>query len=400
MAVDYNRQYIGARYVPTFFNNPDGSWDWAQGFQYEPLTIVKYGSSTFTSKKLVPSTVGAPNTAPAYWVLTGEYNGAIVQIQNDISELQNTVSILDSGNRNIVLMCDSYGAYPTEETSFANLFKTALEKTENTVQIIYQGGLGLGTTPNAASLYNPQNPLNVTDVIWCGGINDTVNTITSNMIYKGLNSLVNKIKTISPKAKLSVIYNGGRRLYNTDYNILQTSIYYQRYCGILGVKYIPGGENILYNYSYFTDTVHPTEAGANELAQKIVDGFLCGNIEVKNNYSVTYSGDTFSNITILFNIRNGVIMFNIPATNLTYETPVTISNPILIGSSLNAPVGLSPSSMATGRVIVIFEDNINDSYDCGIYIQNNSLYLNIYSLPNKTVKTIQIRPIHCIINRI
>lgn len=83
MGVDYNRQYIGARYVPTFFNNPDGSWDWAPGFQYEPLTIVKYGTNTFTSKKLVPDNIGTPNIEKDYWAMTGDYNGAILALTKD-----------------------------------------------------------------------------------------------------------------------------------------------------------------------------------------------------------------------------------------------------------------------------------------------------------------------------
>lgn len=87
MATEYNRQYVGARYVPQFFNNPDGSWDWAQGFQYEPLTMVKYGENTYTSKGLVPGTVGNPNLNPQYWALTGNYNGAIMQLNNEINQL-------------------------------------------------------------------------------------------------------------------------------------------------------------------------------------------------------------------------------------------------------------------------------------------------------------------------
>lgn len=88
MATEYNRQYVGARYVPVFFNNPDGSWDWASGFSYEPLTMVKYGTNTYTSKSQVPATVGAPNLNPEYWAQTGDYNGAIINIGNSVSELQ------------------------------------------------------------------------------------------------------------------------------------------------------------------------------------------------------------------------------------------------------------------------------------------------------------------------
>lgn len=87
MATEYNRQYVGARYVPQFFNNPDGSWDWAQGFQYEPLTMVKYGENTYTSKMLVPSTVGSPNLNPDYWANTGNYNGILTELEKNVNKL-------------------------------------------------------------------------------------------------------------------------------------------------------------------------------------------------------------------------------------------------------------------------------------------------------------------------
>lgn len=80
-------QYVGARYVPVFYNNPDGSWDWESGVSYEPLTMVKYGTNTYTSKSQVPSTVGSPNENPQYWAQTGNYNGAIIEISGKVDKL-------------------------------------------------------------------------------------------------------------------------------------------------------------------------------------------------------------------------------------------------------------------------------------------------------------------------
>ena len=48
--MEINRQYIGARYVPKFFDN-NGSTEWVKGIGYEPLTIVTYLNNSFTSKK-------------------------------------------------------------------------------------------------------------------------------------------------------------------------------------------------------------------------------------------------------------------------------------------------------------------------------------------------------------
>ena len=40
MATGIVREYIGARYVPKFFENENGTPEWAPNVQYEPLTIV------------------------------------------------------------------------------------------------------------------------------------------------------------------------------------------------------------------------------------------------------------------------------------------------------------------------------------------------------------------------
>lgn len=80
-------QYVGARYVPVFYSNPDGSWDWESGVQYEPLTIVKYGENSYTSRSLVPATVGSPNLNPEYWAQTGNYNGFLQSLEDSIDAL-------------------------------------------------------------------------------------------------------------------------------------------------------------------------------------------------------------------------------------------------------------------------------------------------------------------------
>lgn len=74
-----NNLYIGSRYVPIF----DGAWDNTKS--YEALTIVEYGNNSYTSKRPVP--VGTLPTNTSYWALTGNYNGAISNLQNQIGAL-------------------------------------------------------------------------------------------------------------------------------------------------------------------------------------------------------------------------------------------------------------------------------------------------------------------------
>lgn len=68
-------QYIGARYVPIFADPVE----WQPNKLYEPLTIVTYNNSSYTSKQTVPAGI-SPNNGE-YWVETGNFNAQI----NDLS---------------------------------------------------------------------------------------------------------------------------------------------------------------------------------------------------------------------------------------------------------------------------------------------------------------------------
>ena len=80
-------QYIGARYVPKFYENSLGTAEWAAGVIYEPLTVVTYNSNSYTSKKTVPASVGDPSSNPDYWVATGVYNSQVADLSNAVDAL-------------------------------------------------------------------------------------------------------------------------------------------------------------------------------------------------------------------------------------------------------------------------------------------------------------------------
>ena len=82
------RQYIGARYVPKFMGTYDPTTD------YEALCVVDNGLGTSYIAK-VPTPAGTPLTDTDYWIISGSTNGAIIQLQNDVAQLQNDYSALD-----------------------------------------------------------------------------------------------------------------------------------------------------------------------------------------------------------------------------------------------------------------------------------------------------------------
>lgn len=85
------RQYVGARYVPKLFDDGEGGNNWVSGVPYEPLTIVTYLGSSYTSKIPVPSSVGNPASNSEYWVCTGNYNAQVEIYREEVQEALNTI---------------------------------------------------------------------------------------------------------------------------------------------------------------------------------------------------------------------------------------------------------------------------------------------------------------------
>lgn len=104
-----NRQYIGARYVPTFFDN-NGSNEWVQGIPYEPLTIVTFMRNSYTSRIPVPANIGNPTSTSGkeYWVLTGAYNQ---QLEDYHTEFEN---FKDDANQQFTVINNTFASLPEE----------------------------------------------------------------------------------------------------------------------------------------------------------------------------------------------------------------------------------------------------------------------------------------------
>ena len=130
-------QYVGARYVPKFYENPNGGSDWVSGVIYEPLTIVTYLNASYTSKKSVPANIGNPASNPEYWVATGnytqqveEYRQQVVALSADFDTLSDTVDDALSDISDI----------QTEVTGLIEDVESAVDALENlNIDTIYKG---------------------------------------------------------------------------------------------------------------------------------------------------------------------------------------------------------------------------------------------------------------------
>lgn len=136
------RQYIGARYVPKFFDW-DGSAEWRSGVAYEALTIVTRNGNSYTSKIPVPSNIGAPESNPTYWVATGLYNEQLESIRDAILSAQGDINTLDGR------MDTAEGDIDTLETGVSGL-GTRMNTAEGDIDTLQSNVSSLGTRMTSA----------------------------------------------------------------------------------------------------------------------------------------------------------------------------------------------------------------------------------------------------------
>lgn len=108
------REYVGARYVVKFSDEA-----WNAETTYEPLTVVQYGESWFTSKKPVPAGLATPPNNKEYWARTGNYNGQVEEYRLVVAQLEKDFTSLG----------DDVSAFKTEVNQTVAQAKTDLNDT-------------------------------------------------------------------------------------------------------------------------------------------------------------------------------------------------------------------------------------------------------------------------------
>lgn len=294
MANQYTRQYVGARYVPKFFNNPNGTWEWMSGIQYEPLTIVQYAQNSYTSKQMVPPNIGTPNSNPEYWANTGNYNGAILELSNEINKREKLIT-----EKTYLIIGDSYIA---GNNNFINNLKNFLN-CENVINIAVSGAgflYGSSTFISQLQNYNGSSP---DEIIVCGGINDASQSLVTETLINKIIEFSNYAKIKFPLAKLSLCYMG--YAWNTSPVISGRDSKQQ-----LKARYAYGNAGVnFYDISWVlkmnkanlnSDRLHPSTYGSISLANALSILLRGGNEEIKY-YLKTNVNSADENINVQFN---------------------------------------------------------------------------------------------------
>ena len=294
-----NNVYIGNRYVPIFANPVE----WNDLRQYEPLTIVTYQGTAYTSRKTVPVGTALSNTE--YWVVTGNYNAQVEEYRQEVVTLQGNVDSLatelrgDIGDINTALtqtnaqvalrernvagrkflfVGDSYGDHAICNPSWVDFVVEYLGLTSSQYYnaCVSASGFFAGTKFITQIQNYSGDKSEITDIVVAGGLNDSTFAGTApadfTTLINSMQSFANYAKANYPNATLWLGYIGnalddapalqpltGKRYTQRQWGIYVYNLYGTRY----GFRYMSNVEKslCLNTLLFGSDRVHPSTDG-------------------------------------------------------------------------------------------------------------------------------------------
>lgn len=263
-----NLQYVGARYVPKYYENPDdGSADWKDGVEYEALTMVIYNGNVYTSRQNVPATVGNPPNNLNYWAKTFDSSSAPVTGVKGSAEDSYRVGNVSVSPENLGLAdVATSGSYndlsdvPGNATTASDGFMSAAQATK-------LAGIETGAQVNSSANIAIKNVEDTT--LGSFNLNDTR---SSSIVIPNATTSTPGFMSAADKAQLSAIYNLSARIDSSfssdeDTSITLVDSSHKRITtpviGLLRISVIPNitegaiiirGNNTNYSYAYLNMT--------------------------------------------------------------------------------------------------------------------------------------------------
>lgn len=371
-----NNVYIGARYVPKF----DGDYDSTK--TYEPLTIVNWGGASYTSKRTVPA--GILPSDNNYWAMTGNYNGQIAHLQQEIDAHDIHLDAINNSIANIETSITALGnRVSDDETAISNL-NNGLSNLTNRVNNIatkrhilligdsYAQGIGGGGTTFESKMeefhswdvrtfaeggcgylrYNDQDHRMyevlqnaiantsdkeiITDVLLCCSAFNDIGCVAQpnfneNGYINALTQINNLVKANLPSARITCAPALWiNTTYNTDY--IKIWEWTRSACQIIGCNYSTNSINWLSVYGdevQAGDNVHPSALGHTILANHLATLINGSEPALYNGVNIVTTA-TNDILTIKYNRENVTIVGSISKEagqtfNSLFDVPAPLS---------------------------------------------------------------------------
>lgn len=349
------KQYIGARYVPLFAE----PFEWNENQTYEPLTIVGYLNNSYTSKKKVPAGVDPTNSE--YWVLTGNFNGQVSDLTNQVNEISSKTTV--TGKKRIILVSDSYGYDRNGEISWTNQIAPMINNLQYR-KVFAEGGSGFVGKANIPTFQDiltagkptVSDPDNITHIVVMGGANDAESS-TQSLVGAAIKNFRDYVKENFPAAQLILGFcgwNNAGGATTSRYKQMETT--YREIGEKVGFKYVNNAQYILRWNTFLTeDGVHPTTAGGEKIAQAaacVINGGEYTN--VINQTTLTW--------------EDAINWRHLRASILYSNNEITVIQPGVFQSK----VSITPTS-STLNLCKLSNTNLllgyTDSINCGTYLK-------------------------------
>lgn len=284
-------QYIGARYVPKFYENSQGTAEWRANVAYEPLVIVTYNGNSYTSKKPVPASVGNPSENPSYWASTGIYSEQVESLRREVAEYKEESETADDaintridnlGKRKVIFISDSYA--DTNRGGFAKgiftTFCTYAGLTSGTDAFLFaRGGAGFvgagqGVTFGdlVSQAITAHSNDGITDIVIAGGANDQDSTVAE--INTAKDTVFASLRAAFPEAKIFIAMCSGFISAGPRKNLMSKVRFV--YCNNAPNAFLIPIENAhlpMMLANRYTDAVHPNSKGCTEIGMCIASAF-------------------------------------------------------------------------------------------------------------------------------
>lgn len=320
------RQYIGARYVPKFFeNSATNDSTWAANTIYEPLTIVTWNGTSYTSKKRVPAGIGNPSANPEYWAATGQESQQVDALRVQLENLEARVDLMNIewSDKNVIAIGDSYAeGYTPEDGSvpsngWSAKLRTFLGIPASQYKNKYVGGCGFTTISSNGGFIGAlndvytDNPNFVADaIIVAGGRND--HSAVYNTIVNDITSFMARAESIYPGVKVYISMCAWDMDATVQQGLANTLRAYIEGCQGTNAIYLSNTEYLLHNPELLSpsDGKHPTNVGNTRLARgfaNILNGCGC-DVHYKKACELDnpVTGATFNTLSVYEEVSNDI----------------------------------------------------------------------------------------------
>lgn len=361
MALDYNRQYVGARYVPKLFDDGKGGMEWQPNTYYEPLTLVTLNGGNFISRQPVSASIGQPMENGKYWAFMGSFNANLNHVQEQLLDF--IKSFNGKKYRRFVIIGDSYAQGWTPDgtfTSWAQIIANTVTAMGGKVEVHAAGGAGWASTGQGNATFSSMlaavsEKERVTDVIVAGGYNDYGKEYDATIIEQAFAAFPNAVCRYFPIGNTYV--NAEKRLAGV------TKIRQLGYS--LGALTDVEAFTVLHRHSLFaSDGIHPVATGQIDCA-----AYIWGKVNGINTIAPYYQPLTIENFPkIEYTAAGDSFQICIP----TFITPTSIT-------------GMSPIfNKPLSEIECLFPTNNANSTFFHMTIKNNDGYRLIPMVMNIT----------------